>query len=373
MMNPHVPREFFKGNVSRYRQLIRGEQPDWAPFRLWLDDTFVRAYTGIDKRKYQSSFAAMFEAQRQVDERFYGLRDYCVEVDTLDIYFDREKFRTEHPDMPVNCFLCHRIDDFDRYYSRKKFTDVPGVKRLFEGIEYFNRLLPPDRQVCHYFGVWGAMDYFSVFRGTECFLTDLYDEPAKVHKVFSYLTERSLEWLEFARKTWGGRNDNSILFDKLDIGEDYCVYLTPELFDEFIKPYTGKIFSEYKGKVLCSLHTDGDVVPSGISKLGEINIDELMGFSPNIDIKEFRQALPDVILGGNIHPIKIMNDGTPADVKNAVRYCFDIAGKKGRFVLCTGGAISAGAKTENVDAFLEAAYEIVQNKTCKRSLDTHSR
>ncbi len=46
--------------------------------------------------------------------------------------------------------------------------------------------------------------------------------------------------------------------------------------------------SQRKGKVLCSLHTDGDFVISGIQKLAELGIVELMGFSPNIDIKEFR-------------------------------------------------------------------------------------
>jgi len=102
-----------------------------------------------------------------------------------------------------------------------------------------------------------------------------------------------------------GLNKNSILFDKLDFGEDYCAYMTPELFDEFVLPYTGKLIEQYKNKVLCSPHTDGDVIPSGISKLAELGIDKLMGFSPNIDIKEFRKALSDTILGGNIHPKRI--------------------------------------------------------------------
>ncbi|MFA6426716.1 MAG: uroporphyrinogen decarboxylase family protein [Phycisphaerae bacterium] len=359
-MDSKIPLEFFNDNVRRYRQLIQGQRPDWAPFRLWIDDTFVREYAHISKTTYFGSFEAMFESQQKVNQRFYGLRDYTVDVDTLDIYFDRERFLDDNPGASANCFLGRSLDDFDRYCNRKRFADIPGVKRLSDGIEYFNARLPKDRNVCHYFGVWGAMDYFSVFRGTEQFFIDLYDNSAKVHKIFSYLTERGLEWLEFARKTWGGLNDNSILFDKLDIGEDYCAYLPADLFDEFVKPYTGKIFSRYKGKVLCSLHTDGDIVPSGISKLSELAIDELMGFSPNIEIAEFSKALPDVILAGNVHPIKVMIEGMPGDVKKAIRHCFDVAGKNGKFVLCTGGAISAGARAENIDAFLEAAYEITK-------------
>ena len=112
--------------------------------------------------------------------------------------------------------------------------------------------------------------------------------------------------------------------------------------------------------MLCSLHTDGDIVPAGIGMLNRLRIDELMGFSPNIDIKKFREALPDVILGGNIHPIKVMIEGTPQDVKSAAQYCFENANQDQKFILCTGGAISAGAKPENVDAFIECTSEIVK-------------
>jgi uroporphyrinogen-III decarboxylase len=166
-----------------------------------------------------------------------------------------------------------------------------------------------------------------------------------------------LEWLEFASKTWGKQAENSILHDKLDIGEDYCAYLPPDMFDEFVKPYTGKLFAAYKHK-LRSLHTDGDFHLENLAKLNDLGIDEFMGFTPNVDIKEIRRILPDIILAGNIHPIKVMNEGTPADVKKAARYCFDIAAKNGRFVFCTGGGIGAGAKEENIDAFLESVYEI---------------
>jgi uroporphyrinogen decarboxylase len=302
----------------------------------------------------------MFEAQKIVHDRFYGLREFAVEVDYLDIYFDREKFTADNPNCLSNKFLVDGLDNFDKYFSKKKFEDTLGVKKLFEGIEYFNNRLPEDKKTFHYLGVWGALDYFSVFRGTENFFIDLYDNPQKVHQIFEYLTERSLAWLEFAEKTWGNLNEHNVLFDKIDIGEDYCAYLPPDLFDEFVKPYTGKIFEAYKGNVLCSLHTDGDINPSGIGKLGEIGVDELMGFSPNIDVKAFREALPDVILAGNIHPIEVMIEGNPEDVKAAAKYCFENANQNQKFVLCTGGAISAGAKSENVDAFLEAAYEVVK-------------
>ncbi len=354
-----VPLDFFKENVNRYKKLARGETPDYAPFRLWLDNTFCCAWTGVSPSEYARSWETMFEVQKRVNERFYGLREFSVDAGAIDIYYDAEKFSSENPKAHPLQWLGESIDKFDRYFRPScNFDQLPSVRRIQKGMDYFNSRLPEDKQVCYYFGVSGMMDLYSTFRGVTDMFTDLYEQPDKVERIFDLLTERSMEWLEYIEKRWGGPKDHTNLWDKIDIGEDYCAYLPPDLFDRFVAPYTGKIFAKYKGRYVCSLHTDGDIPPKGIHKLGELGIDELMGFSPNVDIQHFRNALPDVILGGNIAPIEVMIHGTPEDVKNAARYCFEVAGKNGKFVLCTGGSISMNAKEENVDAFLESAYEI---------------
>jgi len=363
-----VDQDFLKENVNRYRKLIRGEKVDFAPFRLWLDDTFVTWFTGIAPTKYFADFETMFEAQKSVNDRFYDLRDFSADVSILDIYFDLDAFASDFSGLGhtmKNAYgPCHvlgpGLDNFHKYRCRKTFSEIRGVKRLLEGIHFFNQRLPKHKQVHYYFGSTGAMDLFSIFRGTEQCFTDFYDNPVCVKKIFDFLHERTLGWLEFVEKTFSSMSSHNNLFDKIDIGEDYCAYLPSDIFDEFVVPYTGDIFKKYKNKVLCSLHTDGDIVPAGIGTLNHLQLDELMGFSPNIDIKKFREALPDVILGGNIHPIKVMIEGTAQDVKSAAKYCFENANQGQKFVLCTGGAISAGAKPENVDAFIESTYETVK-------------
>lgn len=356
----NVPIDFLRENPDRYRKLVKGQRVDYAPYRLWLDQTFVCDFAKVNPREYATNLDVMFGAQKKVNERFYDLRDYSVDIGLPDVYFDQDKFKSENPNKTPWKFLEDSLDNFDRYYTKKKIADLPSVKYLQDGIDYFNAKLPRDQYVNYYLGCTGAMDLFSIFRGTEHFFMDLYDQPAKVKKIFEYLTERSLELLEYEEKTWGDYNRSNVLFDKIDVGEDYCAYLQPDLFDEFVTPYTGKLFAKYKGKVCCSLHTDGDFVSGGIGVLNHLGLDELMGFAPNADITEYRAALPDVILGGNIHPIKHMIEGTPADVKAAAKYCFENASQNQKFVLCTGGAITAGAKPENVDAFLEACYEVVK-------------
>ena len=355
---PNVPRDFFQDNVRRYRQVIRGQRPDFAPVRCWLDNYFCCQVAGVPAEAWDRDFETQLSIQQAVNARFCNCLDFSVGVDYSDIWFDHDKFRADQPDAPAGRFLERSLDDFDRYHVNRPFDQIPGVQRLHEGIAFFNARLPAHKRVCHYLGVWGNLDLFAMARGTENCFTDLYDNPRQVHRIFSYLTERNLQWLEYVQKHWGGLNDQSILFDKLDIGEDYCAYLSSELFDEFVVPYTGRLFAAYKGRALCSLHTDGDMRPADVPRLAKLGIEEFMGFSPRLDIGAVRQSLPDTVLAGNIHPINVMINGTPADVKAAARHCFEAAGQNGRYVLCTGGGIGGGTKPENVDALLEAAYEI---------------
>ncbi len=354
-----APIDFLKENPERYRKLARGEQVDYAPFRLWLDQTFVWDFTGVNPRKYATDLEVQYQAQKKVDDRFYGLRDYEVGVDLGDLYFD---FRRFHADTGKNnaLILEESLDNFDKYASHTKIEDLKGVQNLKKAVDFYNKRLPKEKAASFYHGCTGTMDLFSLFRGTEKFFIDLYDKPDKVNQIFEFLTQRNLEWLEYQEKTWGHYNRENNLFDKIDIGEDYCAYLQPDLFDEFVIPYTGKLVEAWKGRSVCGLHTDGDMPADGIEKLNRLGIDELMGFSPNIDIKEFRRALPDVILGGNPHPIYDFIEGTPESLKKKIKYCFEAANQNQKFILCSGGAITAGAKPEIVDAFLEAAYEIVK-------------
>ena len=347
-------KEFFQENAKRYRTLISGKVPDYAPFRLWLDNYFVCKTAGIDPADYARNFEVCFNAQKVVHERFYEVPEFVVPAGHGDIFFNPDMFT----DPPKTRHILEDLATFDKIKPQENFMDIPSICRLFEVIEFFNKKLPKGKKVYYYFGTPGAFDLYSTYRGTEAMFLDLYDNPRYVHRIFTYLTERSLEWLDFARKKWEQLGmENGILFDKLDIGEDYCAYVPPDLFDEFVKPYTGRLMEANKDK-LRSLHSDGDFHLENLAKLNKLGIDEFMGFSPNIDIKDVRRVLPDIILAGNIHPIKVMNEGTPEDVKNTVRYCFKHGAKNGRFVLCTGGAIGYGAKPENIDAFLESVYEI---------------
>jgi hypothetical protein len=172
---------------------------------------------------------------------------------------------------------------FDKYALSIPVHKLKCVAAAHKMTKFFNDRLPPHKHTVPYCGIMGCLDTYSLLRGAEFFL-DFYDQSQAVHKIFSHYTERAIEWIRFACQTWGAPDLPHNLHDKIDMGEDYCAYMPPDLFQEFVIPYTGKI-----------MHAAGK---------------------------------------GKLKSLK--------------------------FVLCTGGAIGANAKPENIDASLDAVYEVTK-------------
>lgn len=350
--------DFLQENNRRYRDLMAGCRLEYAPLRFWADDLLIRSYAGMDATTFHGSIDAQLHAQQVFNARFYDMHEYTVYGGVQDLYFDLERFAVDFPDAPRDQVLSAGLDHFDKYAQRKSIDELPSVQRLKTGLEYFRKKLPPEKCAAYYLGAFGAMDLFSIYRGTEKCFMDLYDCPDAVKRIFEFFTERSLAMMDYAERVFKPLNGDNILYEKVDVGEDYCAYLPQELFDEFVVPYTGRIFEHFQNRAWRSLHTDGDIRVDDIQQLAKVGLDELMGFTPNVDIGEFRKALPNTVLGGNIHPIHVMMHGTADDVRAAVKRCFETAGQNGKFVLCTGGSMSENTKPSNIDAFFEAAHDI---------------
>ena len=62
----------------------------------------------------------------------------------------------------------------------------------------------------------------------------------------------------------------------------------------------------------------------------------------------------NLALKGNVHTINVMLEGTPRDVRQAVRKCIESAAEGGGFVLSTGDQVSNSTPLENIKTFVEA-------------------
>jgi uroporphyrinogen-III decarboxylase len=58
---------------------------------------------------------------------------------------------------------------------------------------------------------------------------------------------------------------------------------------------------------------------------------------------------------GNVPPRDVLAQGTPADVRRAVKQVLAEAQDRSRLVLSCAGGVPPGVRTENLQAFIEAA------------------
>lgn len=89
----------------------------------------------------------------------------------------------------------------------------------------------------------------------------------------------------------------------------------------------GKVLSHFKNKSTC-FRGDGLFSYTTLKLVKNLNIDEFLGFSPQLNIAKVRQILgPDICLNGNVDPIGIMTYGSPGEVEIVARDCIQKAEK----------------------------------------------
>jgi uroporphyrinogen decarboxylase len=62
-------------------------------------------------------------------------------------------------------------------------------------------------------------------------------------------------------------------------------------------------------------------------------------------------------LMGNLHTTDVVLKGTPEVVRNASKWCIDVAAEGGGFILSTGDQVGRDTPDENVYAMIEAAHD----------------
>ena len=82
-----------------------------------------------------------------------------------------------------------------------------------------------------------------------------------------------------------------------------------------------------------------------------------------LDIEEMLKALPsDRLIIGNIDPVGVLRNGTPAKIKEETTKLLERCGKYKNFVLASGCDIPPLTPMENLEAFFEAAEEYYKNR-----------
>jgi uroporphyrinogen decarboxylase len=142
--------------------------------------------------------------------------------------------------------------------------------------------------------------------------------------------------------------------DTIAILDPTAVILSPEQYERFSGQFTKRIVEELD--VPCILHICGDathLIPTMCQSGAQaLSLDSAV--SPT---KAFELMPDDVVFIGNVDPVRIVRDGTPAEVRQAVHDLLEEVDGHKNFILSTGCDLPADTPVRNIHAFMDAAKE----------------
>ncbi|MCP5524635.1 MAG: uroporphyrinogen decarboxylase family protein [Verrucomicrobiales bacterium] len=181
-------------------------------------------------------------------------------------------------------------------------------------------------------------------RGINTLMLDFFDDPGFVRDLFAFSVEMEIR---FARaQVEAGA-------DLIGVGDAAASLVGPAIYEEFVWPYEKQLVDrlhELGTKV--RLHICGNTrsILGGMGRLG-CDIVDLDYPSP---VADGRAAMgPDQVLLGNINPVRILRDGTPDIVRDAIAACHQAAAP--RYIIGAGCEIPRGTPEENVRVLTDYA------------------
>ncbi len=183
-------------------------------------------------------------------------------------------------------------------------------------------------------------------RGINALMTDFYDDPPFVRSLFEYAVEMELRFA-LAQIEAGA--------DLIGIGDAAASLVGPELYEEFVRPMERRLVEGIRATgVKTRLHICGRTrrIFAGMGSLGA----DIIDLDSPAPLEEARRDMPPgAILLGNLDPVSVLRNGTPASIAEALSECRRRAGA--RWIVGAGCEVVR----DTPDAHLKALRDFARN------------
>lgn len=194
-------------------------------------------------------------------------------------------------------------------------------------------------------------------RGFEQAFEDMLLQPDLFHFMMEKVTSFFTDY--FYRILKQCKGDIDLVFTADDIGHQDGLFMSLEMWEEFIKPYHVRInemIHNMDSKVI--YHTDGSVseaVP-GLMDMGIDVLQALQFSAANMDPKHLKDHFGETLcFEGGMCVQKILPFGKHEEVREETRRLISILGKNGGYLCGPSHFIQAGTPAENIAAFFDEA------------------
>lgn len=329
---------------------LRGDTLSPLPIGFIIDCPWLPGWCGRDIAEYLCSETLWFEANQKAIETF-------PEAMFLPGFWSEFGMCTEPSAFGTRCVFPRNEFPFaDKIIaSEAQMGEVKEPNPATDGLLPFmlNRLRwarPRIEDMGHKirFSVSrGPLNVATFLMGTTEFLMALKTEPELTHKLLRVITNFLKNWHALQRETIP-------TIDGLMMLDDIVGFISEEDFLEFGLPYLKEIYAA--DVAVKFFHNDAPCAAS-VRHYADAGI---QFYNPGIQstLAEIRELCGNrLTILGNIPPRDVLAQGTPDDVRAAVRKLLAENPDHARLVLSCAGGVPPGVSTENVRAFIAAARE----------------
>ena len=229
--------------------------------------------------------------------------------------------------------------------ARLKRPDPLGGGRMHDRVKavaHFNERVGREKLIEGW--VEGPCAEGAGLRGINALMLDFFDDPGFVRDLFALAVENALR---FARaQVEAGA-------DLIGVGDAAASLVGPAIYEEFIWPFEKRLVDGLQALgTRVRLHICGNV-RSILEQIGRLGCD-IVDLDSMVPLDQARAKIgPRTFLLGNLDPVRLLRNGTPGEIREALARCHRHAGS--RYIIGAGCEVPRDTPPENVRALLEYA------------------
>ena len=326
---------------ERILALIAGQPVDRLPL-MPITMMFATSRLGIPYRKYVTDYRTLAEVQLRTADEFH--------FDHVSVISDPAREATDlggviewFENQPPAVNESHAILAEKATLANLPFPD-PTVGRMGDRVSGVAALARGAAgQLAVEGWVEGPCAMAADLRGVNTLMLDFYDDPHFVRDLFAFCVEMELR---FARAQLQAGADF------IGIGDAAASLIGPKFYHEFVLPYEIKLVDgihRMNGRVRLHICGSTSKLVSGMAQTRSEIVD--LDFLTPLEVARAAMSAPQVLLG-NMDPVRVLRDGTPESVTEALALCHRQAGNP--WIVGAGCEVPPATPDENV--FALAAY-----------------
>ena len=331
-------------SFERVMNRLAGKPVDRIP-NLSIVMMFAAKELGVTFSACCSDFRLLADAAFCCHER-YGIDMVCAISDSMR---EAEGFGTEvvfpEDGVPYAASMClQQLSDIDTL----RVIDPSQGRRMTDTVEAVRLMRQRAGNDVPVVGwVEGAMAECCDLMDMQHVFMNLLDEPEAMHQLLDLCTQQGILFAK-AQVEAGAHI--------MGIGDSAASLVGPRLYEEFVLPYQKRMIRAIHDMgIPVKLHICGNIGP--VMHLVAQTGADMVDCDFMVDMERAADILPQsTCICGNIHPVEVMLQGTPEQVKAEVLRCKAL-GNRNNNCIAPGCEVPKDTPPENMLALLETLKE----------------